>query len=100
MTPTFAGRSAGSGPATTTAVATASDAERATDGGARSGGSGVKDEFRTGEPPGTPGSLTLRRDDDTAAPVLLLLAASFLLGFAAVWTLDRHRHRHHGGHAA
>jgi hypothetical protein len=98
MTATFAGRSAGGGPATTTAVATATDAERATDGSASSGSSGVKDEFRTGEPPRTPGAVTLQRNDDTDAPVLLLLAAAFLLGFAAVWTLDRHRH--HSGHAA
>jgi hypothetical protein len=91
----FAGRSTGSRPAT---VAVGTGTAPGSDGGAPSGGSGVKDEFRTSEPPQMPDTLTLRGDDDTDAPVLLLLAAAFLAGFAAIWRHDRHRH--HGGHAA
>jgi len=81
------------------AIASGTGAEPGSDGGAATGGSGVKDEFRTSGPPDTPGALAPRGDDSIgAAPVLLLLAAAFLAGFAAVWTLDRHRQ--HGGHAA
>jgi hypothetical protein len=67
-------------------------------GDAQGGRSGVKDEFRTSGPPEHPATLNPLAGDGSGAPVLLLLTAAFLAGFAAVWALERHRH--HGGHAA
>ncbi len=64
---------------------------------ASAGGSGVKDEFRTSGPPDTPATIIRRTVDGAGTPILLLLAAAFLAGFAAVWARER---RHGGGHAA
>ena len=57
------------------------------------GQSEVKDEFRSG-PGGAPGA-TLTQPPvgggDGGPPVLALIALAFVLGFAAVWTVERRR---------
>jgi len=92
------GDSAGAGSGRPAAGGTTPAGTDPTTDGAQTGGSGVKDEFRTSGPPEQPDPVAPPAGDGARAPILLLLAVAFLAGFAGVWTLERHRR--HGGHVA
>jgi hypothetical protein len=54
--------------------------------------SGVREEFRTGGlPEEAPAAILPAPSDPGEPPVVLLLAAAFLAGFAIVWALERRR---------
>jgi hypothetical protein len=53
---------------------------------------GVQEEFESGGPPRThPATVLPVPGDATEPPLLILLTAAFLLGFAAVWARERRR---------
>jgi hypothetical protein len=66
-------------------------ADRAPDGRAGAPVSGVREEFRTSAPPDEPGTILSVPGDAGEPPVLLLVAAAFLAGFAVVWARERRR---------
>ena len=97
ITGLLAAAAAGGGTTILPADREAPGAERGSDA-SPVGRSDVKDESRTVNPPDKPEARAPATGGEITPPILLLLAAAFLLGFAVVRTLDHHRH--HGGHAA
>jgi hypothetical protein len=78
----------GAPPPSATGAGAADPDSRAAD---RPAVSGVQEEFRSSDPPDAPATLLPSPADADEPPMLLLLAAAFLAGFAAVWAFERRR---------
>jgi hypothetical protein len=92
--PAFASAAPG-GPAAaaslTTVASTTDAAEPEARAEPRPGVSGVQEEFRTSRPPDAPATILPPVADATEPPLVILLTAAFLVGFAAVWARERRR---------